>query len=148
MKKLFLLSALVTIMTSLSAQCYKVDTVTSIASVTEIGGRPIIFGAQTTLEEIASTKYQLCNEGSPITGEIRSIAMPEELLNIVGIQFLKRDYIVITSITVNGITLVGEAKKTVYVNAMFVSVEGIPHNRKAYSKALEKSFKNGFEMLK
>jgi hypothetical protein len=31
---------------------------------------------------------------------------------------------------------------------MFVSVEGIPHNRKAYSKALEKSFKNGFENLK
>jgi len=133
---------------SLSAQCYKIDTVTSIASVTEIGGRPIIFGAQTTLEEIASTKYQLCNEGSPITGEIKSIAMPEELLNIVGLQFLKRDYIVITEIKVNGITVLGEAKKTVYVNAMFVSVEGIPHNRKAYSKALEKSFKNGFEKLK
>lgn len=148
MKKLFLLSALVIIMTSLSAQCYKIDTVTSIASVTEIGGRPIIFGAQTTLEEIASTKYQLCNEGSPITGEIKSIAMPEELLNIVGLQFLKRDYIVITEIKVNGITVLGEAKKTVYVNAMFVSVEGIPHNRRAYSKALERSFKNGFEKLK
>lgn len=148
MKKLFILTLIVTMMTSLSAQCYKVDTVTTIASVTEIGGRPIIFGAQTTLEEIASTKYQLCNEGSPITGEIKSIAMPEELLNIVGLQFLKRDYIVITEIKVNGVTVLGEAKKTVYVNAMFVSVEGIPHNRKAYSKALEKSFKNGFEMLK
>ena len=148
MKKLFILSFLVTMMTSLSAQCYKVDTVTTSASVTEIAGRPIIFGAQTTLEEIVSTKYQLCNEGSPITGEIKSIAMPEELLNIVGLQFLKRDYIVITSINVNGITLTGEAKKTIYVNAMFVSVEGIPHNRKAYSKALERSFKNGFENLK
>lgn len=135
-------------MTSLSAQCYKVDTVTSIASVTEIGGRPIIFGAQTTLEEIAASKYQLCNEGSPISGTIKSIAMPEELLNIVGLQFLKRDYIVITEINLNGVTVTGEAKKTVYVNAMFVSVEGIPHNRKAYSKALEKSFKNGFENLK
>ena len=48
----------------------------------------------------------------------------------------------------NGMTVTGEAKKIVYVNAMFVSVEGIPHNRKAYSKALEKSFKNGFENLK
>jgi hypothetical protein len=134
--------------TSLSAQCYKVDTVTSIASVTEIGGRPIIFGAQTTLEEIASSKYPLCNEGSPISGTIKSIAMPEELLNIVGLQFLKRDYIVVTEINLNGVIVLGEAKKTVYVNAMFVSVEGIPHNRKAYSKALEKSFKNGFENLK
>jgi hypothetical protein len=148
MKKLFILLFLVTMMTSLSAQCYKVDTVTSIASVTEIGGRPIIFGAQTTLEEIASSKYQLCNEGSPISGTIKSIAMPEELLNIVGLQFLKRDYIVITEINLNGVIVLGEAKKTVYVNAMFVSVEGIPHNRKAYSKALEKSFKNGFENLK
>ena len=135
-------------MTSLSAQCYKVDTVTSIATVTEIGGRPIIFGAQTTLEEIASAKYQLCNEGSPISGKIKSIAMPEQLVNIVGLQFLKREYIVSTEINVNGILLQGEAKKVIYVNAMFVSVEGIPHNRKAYSKALEKSFKNGFESLK
>jgi hypothetical protein len=135
-------------MTSLSAQCYKVDTVTSIASVTEIGGRPIIFGAQTTLEEIASSKYQLCNEGSPISGKIKSIAMPEQLVNIVGLQFLKREYIVSTEINVNGILLQGEASKVVYVNAMFISVEGIPHNRKAYSKALEKSFKNGFESLK
>ena len=148
MKKLFIFFALVTMMTSLSAQCYKVDTVTSIASVTEVGGRPIIFGAQTTLEEIAASKYQLCNEGSPISGTIKSIAMPEELLNIVGLQFLKRDYIVITEINLNGVIVLGEAKKTVYVNAMFVSVEGIPHNRKAYSKALEKSFKNGFENLK
>ena len=135
-------------MTSLSAQCYKVDTVTSIATVTEIGGRPIIFGAQTTLEEIASSKYQLCNEGSPISGTIKSIAMPEQLVNIVGLQFLKREYIVSTEINVNGILLQGEASKVIYVNAMFISVEGIPHNRKAYSKALEKSFKNGFESLK
>lgn len=148
MKKLFILFALVTMLTSLSAQCYKVDTVTSIATVTEIGGRPVIFGAQTTLEEIAASKYQLCNEGSPITGTIKSIGMPEELLNIVGLQFLKRDYIVYTEINVNGVIVTGEAKKTIYVNAMFVSVEGIPHNRKAYSKALEKSFKNGFENLK
>lgn len=148
MKKLFILSALVTILTSLSAQCYKIDTVTSIATVTEIGGRPIIFGAQTTLEEIVSSKYQLCNEGSPISGKIKSIAMPEQLVNIVGLQFLKREYIVSTEINVNGILLQGESSKVVYVNAMFVSVEGIPHNRKTYSKALEKSFKNGFESLK
>lgn len=135
-------------MTSLSAQCYKIDTVTSIATVTEIGGRPIIFGAQTTLEEIASSKYQLCNEGSPISGKIKSIAMPEQLVNIVGLQFLKREYIVSTEINVNGILLQGEASKVIYVNAMFISVEGIPHNRKAYSKALEKSFKSGFESLK
>ena len=148
MKKLFILSALVTMMTSLSAQCYKIDTVTSIATITEIGGRPIIFGAQTTLEEIASSRYQLCNEGSPISGTIKSIAMPEQLVNIVGLQFLKREYIVSTEINVNGILLLGEASKVVYVNAMFISVESIPHNRKAYSKALEKSFKNGFESLK
>lgn len=146
--KNIILFALVTMVTSLSAQCYKVDTVTSISTVTEIAGRPIIFGAQTTLEEIAATKYQLCNEGSPITGEIKSISMPEELLNIVGMQFLKRDYIVITEIKINGTTVTAEAKKTVYVNAMFVTVENIPHNRKAYSKALERSFKNAFESLK
>jgi hypothetical protein len=42
------------------------------------------------------------------------------------------------SITANNITHYSRNVKTVYVNAMFLTVEDIPHNKKAYSRAVEK----------
>jgi hypothetical protein len=65
--------------------------------------------------------------------------MPEELVNIIGIQLLKRDYIVSVRLSVGDKVYEAQAKKRVFVNAMFLTVEQIPHNKKAYSKALEKS---------
>jgi hypothetical protein len=65
--------------------------------------------------------------------------MPEQLVNIIGLQFLKREYIVSVKLLAGDKAYTAEAKKTIFVNAMFLSVEQIPHNKKAYSKALEKS---------
>ena len=62
----------------------------------------------------------------------------KRIINIVGIQLLKRDYVVNMSITANNITHYSRNVKTVYVNAMFLTVEQIPENKKAYSKAVEK----------
>jgi hypothetical protein len=65
--------------------------------------------------------------------------MPEQLVNIIGIQLLKRDYIVTVKLSAGDKVYEGQAKKRVFVNAMFLTVDQIPHNKKAYSKALEKS---------
>lgn len=124
---------------SLQGQCYKVDSVTSIASVSQIAGRPVTFGAQTTLEQLIADKFSLCDSGKIAKLQIYSVAMPEELVNIIGIQLLKRDYIVSVRMSVGDKVYEAQAKKRVFVNAMFLTVEQIPHNKKAYSKALEKS---------
>jgi hypothetical protein len=142
MKKLFILSALVIMMTSLSAQCYKVDTVFNTATVKYLLDRPVEFGAKATLEELISDKYSLCDSGSIVSGEIVSIAMPEQLLNIVGLQFLKRQYIITTKVVIDGKTYMGTATKTMFVNAMFVEVSGIPHNKKVFYKTMQQSLKN------
>lgn len=124
---------------SLQGQSYKVDSVTSIAHVTEIAGRPITFGAQTTLEQLIADKFSLSDTGQNVKVQINSVAMPEQLVNIIGIQLLRRDYIVSVNLVAGDKVYTAEAKKRVFVNAMFLSVEQIPHNKKAYSKALEKS---------
>ena len=100
--------------TSLSAQCYKVDTVSNTATVKYLLDRPVEFGAKATLEELISDKYSLCDSGNIVSGEIVSIAMPEQLLNIVGLQFLKRQYIITTKVTINGKTYTGTATKTMF----------------------------------
>jgi len=124
---------------SLQGQCYKVDSVTSIASISEIAGRPITFGAQTTAEQLVADQFSLCDTGQLLKVQICSVAMPEQLVNIIGIQLLRRDYIVTVKLSAGDKVYEGQAKKRVFVNAMFLTVDQIPHNKKAYSKALEKS---------
>jgi len=124
---------------NLQGQSYKVDSVTSIASISEISGRPITFGAQTTTEQLVADQFSLCDTGQLLKVQICSVAMPEQLVNIIGIQLLKRDYIVTVKLSAGDKVYEGQAKKRVFVNAMFLTVDQIPHNKKAYSKALEKS---------
>ena len=142
MKKLSILSILVTIVTSLSAQCYKVDTVINTSSIKYLLDRPVEFGAKATLEELISDKYSLCDSGDAVSGEIVSIAMPEQLLNIVGLQFLKRQYIITTRVIINGKTYTGTATKTMFISAMFLEVGLIPHNKKVFYKTMQQSLKN------
>lgn len=126
---------------SLQGQCYKVDSVTSIAKVTQIAGRPVTFGATVTLEQLIADRFSLCDSGELITVVVNSVDMPEQLINIIGLQFLQRDYVVTLSIQTKNKAYLVTSKKRIYVNAMFLTVEQIPHNKKAYSKALEKALK-------
>ena len=147
MKKLSILSILVTIVTSLSAQCYKVDTVINTSSIKYLLDRPVEFGAKATLEELISDKYSLCDSGDVVSGEIVSIAMPEQLLNIIGLQFLKRQYIITTRVIINGKTYTGTATKTMFISAMFLEVGLIPHNKKVFYKTMQQSLKNAVNYI-
>jgi hypothetical protein len=137
MKKLIIiLTAAIT--ASLSGQCYKIDTVRNHTQMKELAGRPVDFGIVTTAEQLIADKYSICDTGIKVDLALNTIGIPERIINIAGIQLLKRDYIVNMSITANNITHYSRHIKTVYVNAMFLTVEQIPHNKKAYSKAVEK----------
>lgn len=137
MKKLIILLILA-FAGSLNAQCYKIDTVRNHTQLRTIAGRPVDFGVVATAEQLIANKYSLCDTGIKVKLAINTIAMPQRLINIAGLQFLKRDYVVNMSITANNITHYSRHTKTVFVNAMFLTVEEIPHNQKAYSKVVEK----------
>jgi len=133
---------------SLQGQSYKVDSVTSSAKVTEIAGRPVTFGAKVTLEQLVADKFNLSDTGKLVQVNVNSIEMPEQLINIIGLQFLQRDYVVTLQVTSQGLSQTVVAKKRIYVSAMFLTVEQIPHNKKAYSKALEKALRLAVDKLK
>ena len=137
MKKLIII-LLTAFVVTLNAQCYKIDTVRNHTHLRTIAGRPVDFGVVATAEQLIANKYALCDTGIKVELAINTIALPQRLINIIGIQLLKRDYVVNMSITANNITHYSRNVKTVYVNAMFLTVEEIPHNKKAYSKAVEK----------
>ena len=66
-----------------------------------------------------------------------------------GIQWLKKDYVVETEIIKDGKTYKGIGIKKTFVFAMFLNVEGgeVPLNKKAFSKALQSSLNNASESL-
>jgi hypothetical protein len=133
---------------SLQGQSYKVDTVTNTSAVQSIANKPLLFGIKVTLEELISKHYELSDTGKIITADINSVEMPEELINIIGLQFLKREYIVKCKVNFAGKELIGEAKQTIFVNAMFVQVTEIPHNKKAISKAIQKALEKAINSNK
>ena len=138
MKKLFILTLCIGIIASVQAQCFKIDTLRNHTDMKELAGRPVEFGIIPTAEGLIADKYALCDTGIGIALALNVVTVPQRLINIAGLQFLRQQYIVNMSITANNITHYSRNIKTIYVNAMFLTVEQIPHNRKAYSKAVEK----------
>jgi hypothetical protein len=146
-----MLAILLPLFLSTSTPCYKVDTVYNYTPIETIGDRNVIFGVKETAEEIASDNgFQLCeNADKNISIEILKIESPEQTLNIVGMQWLKKDYIVTIAITVNGMTYQGEAKKSTFLFAALLNVEDnkIPLNKKVFSKTLESALKSTFKRI-
>ena len=66
-----------------------------------------------------------------------------------GIQWLKKDYLVETTICIGNSCFKGVGKRKTFVFAMFLNVENneVPLNRKAFSKALQESLTNTTKQL-
>ena len=123
----------------------KVDTVYNTSKVQQIDGRNVTFGVKETVEEIASDK----NINEHIVVEITKIESPQQMLNIIGMQWLKKDYEVEVLITIDGKQYTGKAIRKTFLFAAFLNVEGgeVPLNRKSFSKALQKSLEDAFDNL-
>jgi hypothetical protein len=123
----------------------KVDTVYNSSKVQQIDGRDVTFGVKETVEELALDK----NIKGNITVEITKIESPQQMLNIVGMQWLKKDYIVEVKITIDDKSYNGEAIRKTFLFAALLNVEGgeVPLNRKSFSKALQKSLEDAFRNL-
>ena len=109
-----------------------------------IGGRNVTFGVKEEVEELLINKgYTPVDSGVAfdVQVSIDSIYSPQEILNIMGIQWLKKDYIVETSICIGSGCFKAVGERKTFVFAMFLNVENneVPLNRKAFSKALQES---------
>ena len=109
-----------------------------------IGGRNVTFGVKEEVEELLINKgYTPVDSGVAFDVQvgIDSIYSPQQILNIMGIQWLRKDYIVETSICIGSGCFKSVGERRTFVFAMFLNVENneVPLNRKAFSKALQES---------
>ena len=126
----------------------QIDTVINSTPVQTIEDRDVRFGVKETVEEL------LYDKGiNPLAGhiiiEITKIESPQQKLNIVGMQWLRKNYIVEVKITIDGKEYTGDAKRKTLLFAALLDVENneVPLNRKAFSKALQRSLEDALKTL-
>ena len=126
----------------------KIDTVYNSSTINQIDGRDVRFGVSETVEELildANVKH----ENAVYSVELVSIESPQEMLNIAGTQWLKKNYVVKVALIHDGKYYYGEGKRKTTLFAMFLDVEGgeVPLNRKAFSKALQTALEEAVEEM-
>ena len=113
----------------------------------KIESRSITFGVKETVEELLSnqgyTPVSDTSEGMDVWVGVDTFYSPQQILNIFGMKWLRKDYVVETSICMGSGCFSGKGERRTYVFAMFLDVENneVPLNRKAFSKALEASLR-------
>ena len=126
----------------------QIDTVINSSPVQTIEDRDVRFGVKETVEELLYDKG-INPLASHITVEIVKIESPQQKLNIVGMQWLRKNYIVEVKITIDGKEYTGDAKRKTLLFAALLDVENneVPLNRKAFSKALQRSLEDALKTL-
>lgn len=118
--------------------------VTNHQHIETIGGRNVTFGVKEEVEELLINKgYTPVDSGVVLHVQvgIDSFYSPQQVLNTMGLQWLRKDYIVKTSICIGSGCFEAVGERRTFVFAMFLNVENneVPLNRKAFSKALQES---------
>lgn len=126
--------------------------VTNAQHIQTIGGRDVTFGVKENVEELLIEKgYTPVDSGVvfDVQVSIDSIYSPQQLLNIMGIQWLRKDYIVETTICLGSGCFNGKGERRTFIFAMFLNVENgeVPLNKKAFSKSLQEALKNTIKQL-
>ena len=126
----------------------QIDTVINTTPIQTIEDRDVRFGVKETVEEILYDK-NFNPQMHHISVEITKIESPQQKLNIVGMQWLRKDYIVEVKITIDGKEYIGDAKRKTLLFAALLDVENneVPLNRKAFSKALQRSLEDALKTL-
>jgi hypothetical protein len=118
--------------------------VTNAQHIQTIGGRDVTFGVKENVEELLIEKgYTTVDSGVAfdVQVSIDSIYSPQQLLNIIGLQWLRKDYIVETTICIGSGCFKGKGERRTFIFAMFLNVENgeVPLNKKAFSKSLQEA---------
>ena len=126
--------------------------VTNAQHIQTIGGRDVTFGVKENVEELLIEKgYTPVDSGVVFNVQVSidSIYSPQQLLNIMGIQWLRKDYIVETTICLGSGCFNGKGERRTFIFAMFLNVENgeVPLNKKAFSKSLQEALKNTIKQL-
>jgi hypothetical protein len=115
-----------------------------------VGTKNVLFGVKETVEELLINDGYIprdSGEGMEVHVSIDSIYSPQQVLNIVGIKWLRKDYIVKTTICIGSGCYNGIGERRTFIFAMFLNVEDdeVPLRPKSFSKALEASLRESMK---
>jgi hypothetical protein len=122
-----------------------VGNVHNSTKIEKIDGRDITFGVKEEVEEILSNDGYFITDstGLAVQVSINKLESPQQIINIVGMKWLRKDYVVEVEICIGSGCFKGIGKRRTYVFAALLDVENneVPLNRKAFSKALQSALK-------
>jgi hypothetical protein len=114
--------------------------------IERIDGRDLTFGVKPEVEEILSNKGYFITDstGSAVQVSVTKLESPQQILNIVGLKWLRKDYIVETEICIGSGCFTGSSTRRTFIFAALLDVQNneVPLNRKSFSKALQSSLKD------
>ena len=123
-----------------------IGNVSNSAKIEKIDGRDLTFGVKEEVEEILNNQGYFITDstGFEVQVSITKLESPQQILNIVGLKWLRKDYIVETEICMGSGCFTGSSMRRTYIFAALLDVENneVPLNRKSFSKALQSSLKD------
>ena len=123
-----------------------VEPVFNSTKIEKIDGRDLTFGVKEEVEEILSNEGYFITDstGFAVQVSITKLESPQQILNIVGLKWLRKDYIVETEICMGSGCFTGSSMRRTFIFAALLDVQNneVPLNRKSFSKALQSSLKD------
>ena len=123
-----------------------IGNVSNSTKIEKIDGRDLTFGVKEEVEEILNNQGYFITDstGFEVQVSITKLESPQQILNIVGLKWLRKDYIVETEICMGSGCFTGSSMRRTYIFAALLDVQNneVPLNRKSFSKALQSSLKD------
>jgi hypothetical protein len=123
-----------------------IGNVSNSTKIEKIDGRDLTFGVKEEVEEILNNQGYFITDstGFAVQVSITKLESPQQILNIVGLKWLRKDYIVETEICMGSGCFTGSSMRRTFIFAALLDVQNneVPLNRKAFSKALQSSLKD------
>ena len=123
-----------------------IGNVSNSTKIEKIDGRDLTFGVKEEVEEILNNQGYFITDstGFAVQVSITKLESPQQILNIVGLKWLRKDYIVETEICMGSGCFTGSSMRRTFIFAALLDVQNkeVPLNRKSFYKALQSSLKD------
>ena len=123
-----------------------IGNVSNSTKIEKIDGRDLTFGVKEEVEEILNNQGYFITDstGFAVQVSITKLESPQQILNIIGLKWLRKDYVVETEICMGSGCFTGSSMRRTFIFAALLDVQNneVPLNRKSFSKALQSSLKD------
>lgn len=132
-----------------SQECFTVTQVISTAEIEEISQKRIVFGIKQITEEIISEKYEICEEGLPVTVDVLSIEAPSKGMSLGPFAKNKKQTIIKVKVIMRDKESYGEGLAEISTQSMFLDLndDTLPFSKTTFASAMKKALEESVGKL-